>query len=325
LIRRLFVISAAVLAISCGHNPPPSATSHSDSPLEAAAAHWTSAPAVSSYDLLAIDFVDGEEGWAVGDIGATGGAIFETSDGGKNWTPVARTLEILSSVHFVTRTRGWVAGFAGRIERTDDGGRSWKTQRIERGNEVINSVFFLDGQNGWITGGAGLLLRTTDGGDTWVAVHSGRVEDLWTIRFSSEKHGWIVGEDGLILATEDGGATWSQQISGTRAGLYGLAAATSHTLVATGEKGTILRSENGLTWSVVPSGTTETLFAVSAANENVFWAVGYAGATVGSNDAGKTWTPIAPVSNRALLAIDLTGPTRGVAVGRGGVMQRLQP
>jgi len=31
---------------------------------------------VGSFDLFAVDFVDADEGWAVGDIGPTGGAIF---------------------------------------------------------------------------------------------------------------------------------------------------------------------------------------------------------------------------------------------------------
>ena len=322
MIRRLFVISAAFLTFSCGQKLPPApASSPSSGP---AAVHWATSPTVGSFDLLAIDFVDREEGWAVGEIGPTGGAIFETSDGGKNWTPIARTLEVLNAVHFVSRSRGWVAGLAGRIERTDDGGRTWKTQRIEHGGELLNSVFFLDSQQGWISGAAGLLLRTNNGGDTWEDAHSGRVEDLWTIRFSSAKEGWIVGEDGLIVATTDGGATWTQQHSGTRIGLYGLARSRSGILIATGEKGTSLRSENGA-WIQTPSGTSETLYAVSAADENVFWAVGSAGATVGSSDGGKTWTPVTPLSSRALMAIDLTGPSDGVAVGRRGVMQRLQP
>jgi photosystem II stability/assembly factor-like uncharacterized protein len=268
--------------------------------------------------------IDATKGWAVGDISPAGGTIFETSDGGITWRPIARTLEVLSSVCFVTSTTGWVAGLAGRIERTDDGGHTWRTQRVERGAEVLNSVFFIDAQRGWVSGGSGLLLKTTNGGDTWDIIPTGRIEDLWTIRFVSEQLGWLVGEDGLILSTADGGATWKQQTSGTGMALLGLDFAKSNVLIATGEGGTVLRSENGIDWFRVESDTTETLNSVCA-SEDTIWAVGSSGAMVGSTDGGRTWKAATPVSARTLLGVDLGTPTNGVAVGRRGTVQVLRP
>ena len=48
---------------------------------------------VGTLDLLAVDFIDAQTGWAVGDIdpGGAGGAIYQTLDGGRNWRPIART------------------------------------------------------------------------------------------------------------------------------------------------------------------------------------------------------------------------------------------
>ena len=141
---------------------------------------WIAVDSISELNLLGVDMVDQRNGFAVGDIGLMNGAVLRTSDGGRTWQPVSRTDEILAAVDFVSILRGWVAGYAGRIQRTDDGGLSWKVQRIEHKNEIINSIFFLDHERGWAVGSAGLLLSTNNGGENWEVITTGRAEDLWS-------------------------------------------------------------------------------------------------------------------------------------------------
>ncbi|MBI3654535.1 MAG: hypothetical protein HY231_26190 [Acidobacteria bacterium] len=285
---------------------------------------WTAGTDLSKFDLLAIDFVDERNGWTVGDISPEGGPLLHTSDGGNSWQVIARITEVFSSIQFINPTTGWMAGYAGRIERTDDGGRTWKTQRIEREGDVLNALFFIDSEHGWAVGGRGLVLRTTDGGTHWEPSPNPRVEDLWAVRFATPERGWAVGEDGLIVATTDGGATWVQQKSGTNKALFGLALLPSGGLVAVGESGTILRREAGKDWQAVHSGTLEMLNAVAAADDQTLWAVGSGGALVTSTDGGNTWAVVAPVSARHLLAIALLNAKRAIAVGRRGAIQKLQ-
>src|SRR5687768_10475322 len=95
---------------------------------------WVSGPNIGNLDLLGVDLLDDRLGWAVGDIepgGSTSGAVHRTSDGGRTWEKIAGTTEIFEAVHFVSPTRGWIAGYGGAIQRTDDGGRSWTRQRVE--------------------------------------------------------------------------------------------------------------------------------------------------------------------------------------------------
>lgn len=314
---KLFIVVVLLAIASCKGNQTGSQP----------VARWVAGPDIGKLDLLAVDFIDAEKGWAVGDIepsGATSGAIFHTTDGGASWQPISRTSEVFAAVHFVSPARGWIAGYAGRIERTDDGGKNWLKQRIEREGEVLNSIFFIDEQRGWVVGGSGLVFKTTNGGDSWEVSRTGRIEDLWAVRFASAERGWIVGEDGLILATTDGGATWTVQTSGTGRALHSLAVVAPSLAVAAGQGGTIMRSEDGTTWNEVASNTTETLNAVAAASKEIFWAVGYNGATGGSTDGGATWAAANPVSSRNLMAIDLVDSAHGVAAGRRGVMQKLQ-
>jgi len=279
---------------------------------------------VGTLDLLAVNFVDAQTGWAVGDIDprGAGGAIYQTIDGGLSWRPIARTNEILTAVHFVSRKIGWVAGHAGRIERTDDGGLTWKPQRIEREGEVLNSIFFIDHQTGWVAGGSGLALRTTNGGETWNKVETARIEDLWAVRFSTPDRGWIAGEDGLILSTTDGGNTWTRQPSGTSRALLGLATLPTAVIVV-GEGGTILRSELGSEWNFVNSATPLTLNAVAVSGK-IACAVGAKGTLAESTDEGLSWRTFTAASPRDLTSIDLPDPAHAVAVGQRGSLQLLE-
>jgi len=289
---------------------------------ETQAARWIAAGHISELNLLGVDMVDRGDGFAVGDIGLMNGAVLRTSDGGRTWQPVSRTDEILSAVDFVSITRGWVAGYAGRIQRTDDGGFTWKVQRIEHKNEIINSIFFLDHEHGWAVGSGGLLLATNNGGESWDVITTGRAEDLWSVRFITPSRGLIAGEEGLILMTENGGRDWIPQASHTAGALYGLAVASGYA-IAVGENGTILRTDDFTTWTAVESGITESLNGVSV-GADACWAVGSKGVTVGSGDKGKTWTRASAVVSGDLISVSLSAPAAGVAVGRHGAVQYLR-
>ena len=319
-----FCAVALVLAsAACQSSPRQQSAATQSSSSANTETKWLAGKEISQYDLLSVSFVDAQNGWAVGDISPQGGPVLKTTDGGATWQPIAGITEVFSAIQFVTPMRGWMAGYAGRIERSDDGGKSWRTQRYERAGEVLNSLYFVDSERGYAAGGHGLFCRTTNGGDTWETVATKRVEDFWTVRFQTPEHGWIVGEDGLILETADGGTSWTQKKSGTTKALLGLAISSSGAVVVVGQGGTILRSEAGSEWTAVVSGTTAALNAVAVA-ENTFRAVGTSGTTLVSRDGGKSWTAETPVSSRHLLAIALLNPERGVAVGRLGAIQRLQ-
>src|SRR5438045_986617 len=124
---------AGVAAVGC-HSPTSTTTSGGTQ------ATWSTAERAGTLDLFSVDLVDAANGWAVGDIDprGVGGAVFHTMDGGHHWRPIAGRTEVSTSVHFIDRRTGWIAGYAGRIDRSDDGGLSWRPQRPERGRGVFN-------------------------------------------------------------------------------------------------------------------------------------------------------------------------------------------
>lgn len=292
---------------------------------QSAVAQWSVGPLAGNQDLLSVDMIDPMVGWAVGDMepGVAGGVIYKTTDGARTWRPASRVFEILASVHFASASVGWVAGHGGRIERTDDGGTTWKSQRVEREAEILNSIYFIDDRLGWVAGGGGLVLRTSNGGQTWDIIKTERSEDLWSVRFISPLKGWIVGEGGLVLSTTDGGLTWTQATSGVTRALLGLAVDRAGSIIAVGEGGTILRSAGGGPWARVESGTSDNLNAVSSPDSALFWCVGARGIALQSDDGGVTWKATGRLTTRDLLAIDVVSPGHGIAVGQKGFTQVL--
>src|SRR5262249_25924558 len=134
------MLVAAAAAVRC--NQDTSATTRGG----AALAPWRATDRAGTLDLLSVDLIDPLNGWAVGDIDprGIGGAVFHTIDGGRHWAALAARTEVATSVHFIDRKIGWIAGHAGRIDRTDDGGVTWQPQRPERGRDVFNAIWAVD-------------------------------------------------------------------------------------------------------------------------------------------------------------------------------------
>jgi len=290
------------------------------------AATWTVAPRATPLDLLGVDMIDASTGWAVGDIDprGIGGAVFHTIDGGSHWAPIAGRSEVFTAVRFVTPSTGWIAGYTGHIARTDDGGRTWRDQRAERGREIFNSIWAVDERRAWAVGTSGLILRTSDGGTTWSTVATDVRADLWAVRFISADRGWIAGAAGTVLETRDGGATWTPRRSGVTKTMYGLATIAPSIVIAVGDGGVILRSEDGASWQPAQSSVNDVLYSVAAAPDGTCWAVGANGAVWGSRDSGRTWSQTAARAPHKLMAVALAGSRNGVAVGGRGLVEVLQ-
>lgn len=71
------------------------------------------------------------------------------------------------NVFFVDGTTGWIVGSGGAILNTTDGGKTcWKEQTsgVER---ALYGVWFTDAHRGWVVGAGGTILHTINGGKTW--------------------------------------------------------------------------------------------------------------------------------------------------------------
>ncbi len=151
--------------------------------------------------LNAIQFVDGREGWAVGDEGV----IWHTIDGGQIWERQSTGVNAsLRSIAFLNLTFGWVVG----REELPGGGST------------------------------GVLLCTEDG-CKWQRVLANTLPGLNVVRFANEKVGYLAGDGSDhhptgTYSTDDSGADW-KAVPGPRcSSWYGAAVTEQGTAVLAG-------------------------------------------------------------------------------------------
>lgn len=219
----------------------------------------------TSNQLVSLDFIDENTGWAVGDCGT----IVKTNDGGLSW----RILDYafpgveFTDVNFPTALLGYAVGKHGYIIKTTNGGETWTKQSI-RGEDIHGN-------------------------------------DLYRVRFKDKNTGWIIGEKGLILFTDDGGSRWTKQESNTAQNLYAIDFLGSSDICVAGANNVILiTTNNGQIWQEKPySNPAEKAFTyldVYFRNENRGWIGGYyftedngneykQGVLLKTSDAGNTW------------------------------------
>ena len=250
----------------------------------------------------------------------------------------------------------WVAGSAGTILRTSDGGRSWQDVSPPGTAELqFRDIEAIDGRTAVaLTIGEGeqsRLYRTEDAGRTWAETfrNDDPVAFYDCITFLDRRRGLAlsdpVGGKFRILATSDGGRTWAvRPTTGMPDALAGefAFAASGTCLVSTdsrawfatggGERARVFTSDNaGRTWTVtdspVPSGPSAGIYSLAFKDARTGIAVGgdYAAETSApdgsatTRNGGRTWTTSATVPGeyRSGATFIGSGP-RALAVGPTG-------
>jgi len=244
------------------------------------------------------------------------GIVARTTDGGATWANLSLEQsgfkpELLNSIHFIDKDRGWVAGleFGGKpiVLRTVDGGASWTGARVDAKQAPV-TIFFTDEKNGWMggatplsedepEGGPSSLLATTDGGATWQQQRRLSIS-LSDIFFIDKLSGWATGHKGAIYHTSDGGRTWDSQKSELELpeGLAG-------TQGRGGKKYKIrgihfINGQNG--------------FAAATADEDE------SGILIATNDGGAVWRTMWIVGDSGVFDAVLVSPNEGWACTKNG-------
>ena len=287
----------------------------------------------TSSDLISVDFVDAQHGWAVG----TAGAVIATTDGGHTWTRQQSGVRgNLWAVDFVDRQHGWIAGASewnGIVLRTSDGGTTWTTvlQGNPSGNPIpsLRDVQFLDEMHGWAVGDAGHVMATDDGGTTWRRLTLPSQASVKGVAFVDELHGWVsvyrYGDDAAVYGTQDGGATWTAQLSTLHFDAMNTLAFADqrHGWMLTGAR--LWRTDDGgFTWtaSKPQAHPYASLFFLDARQG---WILSGAG-VFATSDGGRTWSSQlrSGTSSPGHGSFCFVGPQRGWAVGlHGTVMNTL--
>jgi len=124
----------------------------------------------------AIHFFDEETGYIAG----TACTIYQTKDGGQNWTLLLNSDKIgydyqLDEIVFADTNKGYALATSGIrfCIQTKDGGKTWKRHLIDSIRHDWSVMYFVDERIGFasgkmsILGGDTTFAYTTNGGDTW--------------------------------------------------------------------------------------------------------------------------------------------------------------
>jgi len=206
-----------------------------------------------------LTFIDGQQGWAVGDAGV----IWHTADGGRRWLQQASGVSCrLRSVQFVDAKNGWAAG-----------GRTAPYTHLT----------------------TGVLLRTRDGGERWTTVEKLLLPALRRIQFFSSARGCAIGQSSAlnpcgIFFTDDGGRQWSPLPTAEVVDCVGghLTDVSHGALALSDGRMAVLRDGRVQPTSCPPLGLAS-VRQVQFSGPRVGWLVGDAGLVRTTADGGQTW------------------------------------
>lgn len=167
-----------------------------------------------------VDFISGQQGWAIGLSMNNGDYLLRTDDGGNTWTQVYPKLTPTQDISFVDSQTGFGLGALsdfGVLLGTSNGGNSWQTIKSLAQEYMPDKLSFIDSKTGWILASPvatnkTAILHTSDGGETWAEL--GSLPDYTEIeyfKFFDANNGIAIsaGKNGAFYRTQDSGKTWA--------------------------------------------------------------------------------------------------------------------
>lgn len=239
------------------------------------------------YDIA----VDGSSGIAVGALGA----VLETHDGGKSWSPAGKAPMGQALLGADLRgDRAIVVGQAGMVFRRVGTG-PW--ERADSGTDKrLFSVSSNSHGLAFAVGGFGTVIASSDDGKLWKPVAfdwkaylKDAVEPhLYKVFVGEDGSVTLVGEFELILRSVDGGRKWTLLHKG-EASLFDLELRGDGVGFAVGQKGKMLRTaDHGATWAAVDTGSDAVLLGVCSSLKGRIVVTGMR-EMISSVDDGRTW------------------------------------
>lgn len=220
-------------------------------------ANWAAGPAPgAATDFNDVAIVDAGPAYSVFTCGDSG-RFYYTSDAKPGGAPapwatalVPPPAQDLKGIDYSDLANGVIAGSAGTLASTTDGGANWANSPSGGTTDFTDVTYgnspdcwFATAVDGaiWMTrsgssgawaplsyndvsmtatdepehyaGNSGLLVSRD--GATWTAQNSGTSVDLAAVEFYDSAHGWAVGPGDTVLCTENGGTGWTAIPTGT--------------------------------------------------------------------------------------------------------------
>jgi photosystem II stability/assembly factor-like uncharacterized protein len=267
-------------------------------------------------------------------VGEQGQVIFSEDDG-KTWTQAEVPVRVnLTSIHFSTPLKGWVAGHDSVVLHSEDGGKTWQTQLDgAKAVKIVLAAAKKDVKR--------LEAKSAEGGEDIAYqldmamyrleeaqrdIELGPSKPLMDIWFKNDLEGFAVGGFGYFFYTSDGGITWEDHASKVDnpdfLHLYAVNGVAGDAVFIVGEEGNIFRSEDaGKTWKHLESPYTGGLFGVFGTSvKGQVYVFGLKGNTFESNTFGDTWQKVTHNLGTSLYGGMSLPDERLVFVGQNGTV-----
>lgn len=255
--------------------------------------------------------------------------VRRSDDGGRTFRKLhilaeANCPDRVQTAYFVDPQVGYLVLRDGTVLRTTDGGESFGRTPTEvpgtrrrDGNGVPADAVFTSPDTGVVfLAGGSVAYRTTDAGTSWQQVDAdpGNVRRLEQVDATTI---YAVGPN-TLLRSNDAGVTWRSRPAGEGEDITSIKCATTELCLMTVLRGdAIVRTEDGGATAPQRISTTQGVFAAGFASPTRAVGAGVGGATVISDDAGRTYAPVGgdiggsyPFGLRA-------GPNRDIAFALG--------
>ncbi|MCI0995070.1 BNR domain-containing protein [Pseudomonas sp. ICMP22404] len=202
---------------------------------------WRQASVPVSVSLTAVQFVDAQNGWAVGHAGV----VLATRDGGEHWT-----LQLDGARAAQLELEAAKADQATAANPDDALLRVQSAERLvaEGADKPFLALEFIDAQHGLIVGAYGLALWTADGGATWKSRmgHIANPNGMHLYAISHQGARWfLAGEQGYLARSDDSAVSFNQLQSPYEGSFFTLQSRADGALLVGGLRGNAFISNDG--------------------------------------------------------------------------------
>jgi photosystem II stability/assembly factor-like uncharacterized protein len=191
-----------------------------------------------------------------------------------------------------------VCGESGTLLVSRDAGHSWSLIATRTHQQL--SCCAIDAERRVLVGGPGAAARVSRDSSTFAPIDcdgSGIVRAV-----AASASGFVaLGFDNALLVERDG--RFERRAIECEHPLTALCVAADDSVYVAGEKGALLRSnDGGARWTACKAGTKSAITALFAARDGALWIIGPRGLCRRSTD-GRSWQPRGPETRRTLVAL----------------------